>query len=145
MASWLNLGQILKVNAKKFPATPALKDSCRKYTYPELNTRVNKLSHSLLSLGLTKGDKVAVFLPNSIEIVEVYLATAKTGLVIVPVNIRLIDKDIEFIVNNSDTKAFIVHSRDLLLIIKQDKLWSVLMLLSWVPPMGQLLMARAIM
>jgi len=109
MASWLNLGQILKVNAKKFPATIALKDSCRKYTYPELNTRVNKLSHSLLSLGLTKGDKVAVFLPNSIEIVEVYLATAKTGLVIVPVNIRLIDKDIEFIVNNSDTKAFIVQ------------------------------------
>ncbi len=109
MACWLNLGQILKVNAKKFPAAVALKDSKRTLTYPELNRRVNKLSHSLLSLGLTKGDKVSVLLPNSIEIVEAYLAAAKTGLVIVPINIRLIDKDVDYIINNSDTKACIIQ------------------------------------
>ncbi|MBA7494272.1 Long-chain-fatty-acid--CoA ligase [subsurface metagenome] len=109
MAYWLNLGQILKVNAKKFPNTMALKDSRRSYTYPELNKRVNRLSHSLLSLGLRKGDKVAVFLENSIEIVEVYLATAKTGLVIVPINFRLVGSEVEYIANNSDAKAFIVH------------------------------------
>ena len=34
MAPWLNLGQILKVNAKKFPNTVALKDSARAFTYP---------------------------------------------------------------------------------------------------------------
>ncbi len=109
MACWLNLGQILKINAKKFPNTVALKDKERSITYPELNGRVNKLSHSLLSLGLSKGDKVAVLLENSIEIVEVYLATAKTGLVIVPINFRLVDREIEYIANNSDAKAFIVH------------------------------------
>lgn len=109
MASWLNLGQLLKVNARKFPNTVALKDKERSFTYPEVNKRVNRLSHSLLSLGLEKGDKVAVFLENCIEIVEIYLATAKTGLVIVPINFRLIDKDVEYIVNNSDAKAFVVH------------------------------------
>ncbi len=109
MAHWLNLGQILKVNAKKFPHTVALKDSKRAFTYPETNRRVNKLAHSLLSLGLKKGDKVAVLLENSIEIVEVYLATAKTGLVIVPINFRLIGPEVGYIVNNSDAKAFIVH------------------------------------
>ena len=109
MACWLNLGQILKVNAKKFPNTIAIKDRKRSYTYPELNRRVNKLSHSLLSLGLKKGDKVAVLLENSIEIVEVYLATAKTGLVVVPINFRFADKEIEYITNNSDAQAFIVH------------------------------------
>jgi acyl-CoA synthetase (AMP-forming)/AMP-acid ligase II len=109
MACWLNLGQILKVNAKKFPNTVALKDSERAFTYPETNKRVNKLAHGLLSLGLEKGDKVAVLLENSVEIVEVYLATAKTGLVIVPINFRLIGPDIEYIVNNSDAKAFIAH------------------------------------
>ncbi|MFC1476764.1 AMP-binding protein, partial [Fibrobacterota bacterium] len=46
---------------------------------------------------------------NCIEIVEIYLATAKTGLVIVPINFRLIDKDVEYIANNSDAKVFIVH------------------------------------
>jgi acyl-CoA synthetase (AMP-forming)/AMP-acid ligase II len=106
---WLNLGQILKVNAKKFPNTVALKDSERAFTYPETNRRVNKLAHSLLSLGLEKGDRVAVLLENSIEIVELYLATAKTGLVIVPINFRLIGPDIEYIANNADVKAFVVH------------------------------------
>jgi len=109
MACWLNLGQILKVNAKKFPHTVALKDRERGYTYPEVNRRVNKLAHSLLALGLKKGDKAAVLLENSIEIVEAYLATAKTGIVIVPINFRLIGPDVEYIADNADAKAFIVH------------------------------------
>ncbi len=109
MAQWLNLGQNLKVNAKKFPNTVALKDSRWSLTYPELNRRVNRLSHGLLSLGLKKGDKVAVLLENSIEIVEVYLASAKTGLVIVPINFRLIGPDVAYIVSDSDAQAMIVH------------------------------------
>ncbi len=109
MAYWMNLGQILKVNAKKFPNTIALKDHSRRFTYPEVNQRVNRLAHSLLSLGLAKGDKVAVLMENSIEIVEIYLATAKTGLVIVPINFRLVGGEVEYIVSNSDAKAFIVH------------------------------------
>ncbi len=109
MAHWLNLGQILKVNAKKFPNNVCLKTSQRAFTYPETNRRVNQLAHSLLSLGLSKGDKVAVLLENCIEIVEAYLATAKTGLVIVPINFRLLGSDIAYIAENSDAKAFIVH------------------------------------
>lgn len=109
MAGWLNLGQILKLNAKKFPNTIALKDEKKSYTYPEVNKRVNKLAHSLLSLGLKKGDKVAVLLENSIEIIEIYLSVAKTGIVIIPINFRLVGPEIEYIANNSDAQAFIVH------------------------------------
>jgi len=109
MAHWLNLGQILKVNAKKFPNTVCLKTSKQAFTYPETNRRVNQLAHALLSLNLSKGDKVAVLLENCIEIVEVYLATAKIGLVIVPINFRLLSSEIAYIAENSDSKAFIVH------------------------------------
>ena len=109
MAGWMNLGQNLKVNAKKFPNTVMLKESQRSFTYPEVNKRVNQLAHSLLSLGLSKGDKVAVLLENSIEIVEVFLATAKTGIIIVPINFRLVSAEVEYIADNSDAKAFIVH------------------------------------
>jgi len=105
----MNLGQVLKVNAKKYPNTIALKDKNRSYTYPEVNRRVNKLANALLSLGLNKGDKVAVLLENSVEIVEIYLATAKTGLVIVPINFRLVSDEVQYIVHNSDARAFIVH------------------------------------
>ena len=109
MACWLNLGEMVKINAKKFPNHIALKDMDRSYTYPELNERVNKLAHSLLSLGLQKGDKFAVLLENSVEIVETYLAAAKTGLVIAPVHFRFVGKEILKLMDNSDAKAFIVH------------------------------------
>ncbi|MCP3951731.1 MAG: AMP-binding protein [Desulfobacterales bacterium] len=109
MTHWMNLGQNLKVNAKKFPTTVALQDSKRRYTYPQTNERVNRLANGLLSLGLSKGDRVAVLMENSIEIIEIYLATAKTGIVIVPINFRLVGPEIAYITNNSDAKAFIVH------------------------------------
>ncbi len=109
MAAWMNLGQNLKVNAKKFHDTVMLKDSQRSFTYAEVNKRVNQLAHSLLSLGLAKGDKVAVLLENSIEIIEVFLATAKTGIIIVPINFRLVSSEVEYIAENSDANAFIVH------------------------------------
>jgi len=109
MTHWMNLGQHLKLNAKKYPDTVALKDSERSYTYPETNRRVNRLANGLMGLGLKKGDKVAVLLENSIEIIEAYLATAKSGLIIVPINFRLVGSEVEYIVNDSDARAFIVH------------------------------------
>ena len=109
MACWLNLAHMIKINAKKFPNTIALEDKKRSFTYPELNKRVNKLSHSLVSLGLKKGDKIAVLLENSIEIVEAYLAAAKTGMVIVPVHFRFVGSEIKNIIDNSYAKAFVVH------------------------------------
>ncbi len=109
MTCWMNLGQNLKVNAKKFPTTVALQDRSRSFTYPQTNERVNRLANNLISLGLAKGDRVAVLMENSIEIIEIYLATAKSGLVIVPINFRLVGPEIAYIVNNSDARAFIVH------------------------------------
>lgn len=109
MACWLNLGEMIKMNAKKFPNHMALKDEARSFTYIGLNKRVNKLAYSLLNLGLKKGDKFAVLLENCIEIVEAYLAAAKTGLVIAPVHFRFVGKEILTLMDNADAKAFIVH------------------------------------
>ena len=111
MSDWLNLGQNLKVNAKKYRDTVALKDCERSFTYLQVNNRVNRLAHSLWDLGLQKGDKVAVLLENCVEIVEVFLACAKTGILIVPINFRLAGPEIEYIVNNSDAIAFVVHDQ----------------------------------
>ena len=128
MACWLNLAEMVKMNAKKFPNHIALKDKVRSFTYPELNSRVNKLAHSLLSLGLKKGDKFAVLLENSIEIVEAYLAAAKTGLVIAPVHFRFVGREILNLIDNSDAKAIIVHDEFTPIVnnIKKD--------LTYIPP-----------
>jgi acyl-CoA synthetase (AMP-forming)/AMP-acid ligase II len=111
MADWLNLGQVLKVNARKFPNKVAVKDANRAFTYPELNRRVNRLANSLTGMGLGKGDKLAVVMENSTEMVELFLAAAKTGIAMVPINFRLVGSEIEYIVNNSDAKLLVVHDQ----------------------------------
>jgi acyl-CoA synthetase (AMP-forming)/AMP-acid ligase II len=97
------------MNARKYPRTVALCDSRRRFTYPEVNRRVNRLAHRLMEMGLEKGDKLAVLMENSIEIIELYLATAKTGIIIVPVNFRLVGREVAYIVDNADAKAMAVH------------------------------------
>ena len=109
---YLNIGEILAVNARKFPDKIALKDSRISRTFPELEIRTNKIANAFLDIGVKKGDKIAVLLNNSLEFMEIYLAAAKMGAVIVPVNFRLIEKEIQYIVNNSDATTFIVQSRE---------------------------------
>lgn len=111
MARWMNLGQHFKINAKKYPDKTALKDHTRRFTYSETNRRVNQLGQGLLQLGLAKGDKVSVFMDNCIEFIELYLATAKTGIIIVPINFRLVGPEVAYIVNNSDAKAMVVEAQ----------------------------------
>ena len=111
MAHWMNLGQQVKVNAKKYASKLALKDQTRSFSYAETNRRVNQLAHGLMGLGLAKGDKVAAFMDNCIELVELYLATAKTGIIIVPINFRLVGPEVEYIVNNADVKAMAVEAQ----------------------------------
>jgi acyl-CoA synthetase (AMP-forming)/AMP-acid ligase II len=108
-APWLNLGQNFKVLARKFPERVAFKDACKTYTYGEYNKRVNRLANGLLKLGLKKGDKISCVMDNQIEIVDLYLATAKTGIVLNPVNFRLSSKEIEYIVGHCDSKAIFIQ------------------------------------
>jgi len=92
--AWLNLGDVLNGHAKKYPKKLAVKDWRGKaWTYSELNIRANKLANGLLNMGLRKGDRVAVMLYNSAELVEIYCAFAKAGLVVAPVSWRYVDKE----------------------------------------------------
>ncbi|GAB6904314.1 AMP-dependent synthetase and ligase [Desulfosarcina cetonica] len=111
MAHWMNLGQQFKINARKYPGKLALTDHERRFTHAQTNRRVNQLAHRLTALGLAKGDKVAVFMDNCIEIIELYLAVAKTGILIVPINFRLVGREVAYIVNDSDAKAMVVQAQ----------------------------------
>jgi len=108
-ALWLNLGEMLRVNAAKYPGKIALKNKEYSLTFNQINERVNRLSHLLLDTGLGKGDKVSCLLENCLEIVELYLACAKTGIIINPINFRLNAPEIAYIADNADSKAFFVH------------------------------------
>ena len=56
------------------------------YTYAELDERTTRLAHGLLALGCASGGHIAVWAGTSTSYIEIYLAAAKAGLVVVPVN-----------------------------------------------------------
>src|SRR5499426_3666033 len=84
----LLMGDGLRRNAYKFPVKIAAKDHSRQVTYGELNARVNRLAHGLLSVGVCKGDSVAVMVGNRIEHLEILFATAKIGALAIPLDIK---------------------------------------------------------
>ncbi len=109
--AWLNLGEILDVHSKRHPEKLAVKDwRDEAWTYAGLNSRTNKLANALLDMGLCKGDRVAVMLHNCSQFVEIYCAFSKAGLVVTPVNWRYVGKEIEYVVDNSDSKAMILSN-----------------------------------
>ena len=84
----LLMGDGLRRNAYKLPVKIAAQDRSRQITYSELNTRVNQLAHGLLSMGVRKGDSVAVMVGNRIEHLEILFATAKIGALAIPLDIK---------------------------------------------------------
>ncbi|MBI4514331.1 MAG: AMP-binding protein [Deltaproteobacteria bacterium] len=94
-------------NAQNYPDKLAIVCRDRRYTWREWNARINQLAYGLRALGLRAGDKVAVLLNNCHEALEVTSACSKTGTVAVPLNYRLTSSEIAYIVNNSDSRAFI--------------------------------------
>jgi len=108
----LNVGSLLSRSAARFPDKIALIEGERKVSYYKFNNRVNKLANKLLRLNIQKGDKVSLYLHNSIEWVEIYFALSKIGVVIVPINFRLKGNELVYIIRNSDSK-FLFFDTDL--------------------------------
>jgi len=82
-------------------------------TYYELNNKVNKFANALRSVGVLKGDHVAVMLPNCIEFPLTWLAIAKLGAVMIPTNINYQFQDLEYILNDSDASFLVIDAEKL--------------------------------
>ena len=109
MGDLLNIGEVLTANARLFPKKIGVRDLERAMTFFQWNARSCRLANALLGLGLRKGDRVAVLAFNCLEWAEIYAATAKAGLVAVPVNFRLLGPEIRYIVENCEAAALIVQ------------------------------------
>jgi acyl-CoA synthetase (AMP-forming)/AMP-acid ligase II len=107
----VNIGDILKRTASRRPQQVAVIDRNHRLTYDFLNKIVNRTAHGFMSLGLRKGDRVAIITKNRWEFLAVFFAAAKTGVVSVPINVMLSDHEISYILTDSQTKA-IVYDQD---------------------------------
>jgi long-chain acyl-CoA synthetase len=99
--------------AKKDPNPVAIIDTQEKaWSRGELLQSVNQLSNGLKSFGLTKGDTVAILLPNSVEYYITYLACAQCGFYLVPINWHLSGPEVAYILQDSEAKVFITSGHN---------------------------------
>jgi malonyl-CoA/methylmalonyl-CoA synthetase len=92
--------------------TPALEFGRRELTFGEVEARSNQMAHALRARGLRKGDRVGVYLANRLELIDVYLACVKLGLIFVAINILYRDREIAHITGDAEP-ALIVSSENL--------------------------------
>ncbi len=102
------LPDYLKWSSATYPKKIALIYETGKCTFSELNSTANRLSNAMLNIGFQKGDKVSVLLFNCKEYFEILLGLTQIGIIPVPLNFRYIGKEIEYIVNHSESKGLIL-------------------------------------
>lgn len=89
--NWNHTLDILERRAAFSPGWPVLFDSGKNsdYTYADLNYRATAIATYFKRTGLNKGDRVAVLARNCVEYIDLFFAAVKTGVILVPLNIRL--------------------------------------------------------
>src|ERR1700743_448675 len=109
MKDLLNFGEMLSLHARLAPNRLGARDLARAMNFGQWNERSCRLANALLGLGLAKGDRVAILAYNCGEWCEIFAATAKARLVALPINFRVVGKEVQFIIDNAEASAVIVQ------------------------------------
>jgi acyl-CoA synthetase (AMP-forming)/AMP-acid ligase II len=94
--------------ALRHPADVAVVGSSRRLTFAELNDRTARLGAALRSRGLRPNDRVALLSDNEPEYVEIQAACLRSGFTLVPLNVRLADAELDFILADCSPSVLIV-------------------------------------
>ena len=102
------LHEFLSRTADKLGDKTAIIDADRRITFSELQEKVVNLASALTSLGIEKGDRVAIFAPNCQEYVISFYAISWTGAVVTTLNPSYREREVEFQLRDSGAKAVIL-------------------------------------
>ncbi len=105
--NFVGLGRLLQDAAKKQKKRPALFFDGNPISYAEVEEASNKVANGLKSLGVRKGDRVAIMLPNIPEFVYTLFGIEKLGAVAVPFNTLYKGREITHILNDSGAVAIV--------------------------------------
>ncbi|MEQ1883617.1 MAG: AMP-binding protein [Bryobacteraceae bacterium] len=77
------------------------------YTFGEIDARSNRMARALQARGFVKGDRLCVYLANCIEMIDLYLACIKLGVIFVPINILYRDREMSHILSDAEPRGLI--------------------------------------
>ena len=101
---------LLEEAAQKYPAAPCTIFKGAKITFREMNEITDRLAAGLAELGVKKGDRVGIFMPNTPQFVMAYFAILKVGGVVVATNPLYSGREIEHQVNDANIEVMLVMS-----------------------------------
>jgi acyl-CoA synthetase (AMP-forming)/AMP-acid ligase II len=104
----MNVGTLFTKSARTYPERLAIAYGDYELPYQQANERINQLANGLTSLGIKKGENVAILLHNCPEFLETLFACFKAGIGTVPINFRLHPKECSFIIDNSEAVGVIL-------------------------------------
>lgn len=107
----LLVNHFLEESAARTPAKTALICDGQRLTYAEVEARANRLAHALRELGVQRGDRVVLYLPNSVELVTGIFAALKAEGVFVVVNATTKLDKLLYMVNNCRATALLLPAR----------------------------------
>jgi long-chain acyl-CoA synthetase len=111
VSEYRNVVEPFLANVEKFPDRLAVVYEGDRLTYDGLYDDVRRCAQVMYDRGVRPQDKVAFILPNRAEVIIVYLAIEYMGAVAVPMNFRLIPREIAYLANSVDAKMLLFDQR----------------------------------
>ena len=104
------LGEVINDLAKKYPTNLACKFPIENYerTWEEFDKETDEYAKGLMALGVQKGDKIAIWAKNTSEWMLTLFASTKIGAILVTVNTNYKIFELEYLLNQSDTKFLVM-------------------------------------
>lgn len=104
-ASSYTVAQVFKQAVLTTPDKEAIFDGKKRLTYHEIDSEAEALASGFIHIGIEKGDRLAVCLPNWNEFMIIFMAMSKVGAILVPLNVEYRKSEMMYILENSGAKA----------------------------------------
>lgn len=104
----LVIGELVAERARRLGDRPFLRFKDEELTYGDMDRLSNRCAHGFGALGITKGDKVSIMLPNCPEFLHLWFGAAKIGAVEVPINTSYKGEFLRHIIDQSDSRILVI-------------------------------------
>ena len=103
----MNLTQLFDLSFVARRDSVALEWQGDTYTFGDIDARSNRLAQLIAARGLKAGDRLCVYLANCVEMIDLFLACVKVGVIFVPINILYRDREITHILKDAEPAAVV--------------------------------------
>ncbi len=106
-----SIPELLDLSANRWPDNIALRCMDGRWSYRDLRKRLAQIASALASFGVKKGDRVAIFMPNNLEYMPIFLGITAAGATIVPLNAMLKAPELEKLLLDSGARVLFLDAR----------------------------------